>query len=276
MKFIPLFFALLLSSRVEPELRAVTAADEVWENRAAPVLDRHCWKCHAGVRQKGGLDLRSLETILRGGESGPAAIPGKPEKSRLVEFVKENAETHMPPEGKKQLNLEEVSALRDWIRTLPEAPACSETNNAWVPEYLAKLRKSEKRRPAPPPEMPISAAIDAILKADWKEQKIKPAPLVDDPAFARRLYLDLIGRIPLASEMEAFLSSAPSSRERRLHLADSLLEHKEYPRHFREVFDVVLMGRPKKNNEAARQKNGWNDFLEFSFRTNQPWNEVVR
>src|SRR5262245_49633345 len=51
--------------------------DEVWDSQVAPLLDRYCWNCHAGVRQKSGLDLRSLETALRGGERGPAIIPGK-------------------------------------------------------------------------------------------------------------------------------------------------------------------------------------------------------
>ena len=47
----------------------------------APLLREHCTKCHGGAKQKGGLDLRSLESLLQGGESGPAFHPGKPEQS---------------------------------------------------------------------------------------------------------------------------------------------------------------------------------------------------
>ncbi|MEC9053919.1 MAG: c-type cytochrome domain-containing protein, partial [Verrucomicrobiota bacterium] len=44
----------------------------------APLLKQHCLKCHGGAKQKGGLDLRSLESLLQGGDSGPVLLPGKP------------------------------------------------------------------------------------------------------------------------------------------------------------------------------------------------------
>src|SRR4051812_44218684 len=61
--------------------------DSVWADRIEPLFDKKCLKCHAGVRQLGGLDLRSLDTILRGGDRGPAIIPGKPSESRILQFV---------------------------------------------------------------------------------------------------------------------------------------------------------------------------------------------
>ena len=92
--------------------RASRETENLWDGRVAPILDRHCTKCHAGVRQKSGLDLRSLETILRGGERGPAIIPGKPDESRLIEFLRPDSDPHMPPEGKKQLAPEEIEYNR--------------------------------------------------------------------------------------------------------------------------------------------------------------------
>ena len=77
----------LAHASVTPQVAARTEnPDEFWSNRVEPLLDRQCLKCHAGVRQRGGLDLRSLETILRGGDSGPAIIPGKPNESRIVQY----------------------------------------------------------------------------------------------------------------------------------------------------------------------------------------------
>jgi len=73
-------------------LAGAASVEEFWPSRVEPLLDKQCLKCHAGVRQKGGLDLRSLETILRGGDRGPAIIPGKPEESRLVQFVLPDAD----------------------------------------------------------------------------------------------------------------------------------------------------------------------------------------
>jgi hypothetical protein len=252
------------------------AHEAAWDNEALPTLDRYCFKCHAGVRQKSGLDLRSLDTILRGGERGPAVIPGKPEESRLLQFLQPDADPHMPPEGKKQVTASEIEGLQDWIAKLPRPDGIrfSATNSAWVNGYVAEIRKLENAGDAPALSTPPHQAIDAILAADWAEQKITPAPLCDDATFVRRIYLDLAGRIPTAAERESFLAS--QEVKRRDALIGQLLESPEYSRHLREIFDVVLLGRPKGRNETARRDHGWFTYLEDSFRTNRPWNEMVR
>ena len=106
--------------------------ERMWDNEVLPVLDRYCFKCHAGVRQKSGLDLRSLDTILRGGEHGPAVIPGKPDESRLLAFLAPEADPHMPPEGKKQVTPAEIDLLRQWITTLPVPAAFGPKNGGAV------------------------------------------------------------------------------------------------------------------------------------------------
>src|SRR5581483_11308223 len=54
-----------------------------FEPDVLPILNAHCLQCHGGVHQKHGLDLRTLPAVLKGGESGPAVVPGKPEESLL-------------------------------------------------------------------------------------------------------------------------------------------------------------------------------------------------
>ncbi len=89
------------------------AADErdQFEMKIRPLLAKNCWGCH-GQSAMGGLRLDSRETILKGGQSGPAAVPGKPEESLLIAAV---AHTHqrlkMPPGG--QLSAEEITRLRE-------------------------------------------------------------------------------------------------------------------------------------------------------------------
>src|SRR6202040_3515184 len=63
--------------------------------------------------------------------------------------------------------------------------------------------------------------------------------------------------------------------DKRARLIDTLIASDDYPRHMREVFDTVLMGRPAPNNARARVDRGWNAYLETSFKTNRPWNEMV-
>src|SRR5207248_666849 len=88
------------------------------------------------------------------------------------------------------------------------------------------------------------------------------------------VYLDLAGRIPTSAERENFLSSREPNR--RDVLIETLLASPDYARHLRDVFDVVLLGRPKGRNEAGRRDHGWFNYLEESFRANRPWNQMVR
>jgi hypothetical protein len=252
--------------------------DAYWSDRVEPLLDKYCLKCHAGVRQRGGLDLRSLDTILRGGDSGPAMIPGKLNESRLLQYVLPGSTPHMPLDTKRQLNPDEIAIIKAWVAQLPmpksKLASGISTNNTWVPDYLAEYRRLTQSHEVAPPHLSASAAIDWFLKTDWQRDNIQPARLCTDAIFARRIYLDLAGRIPTLEELRLFLADPRTDKRQRL--IATLIDSDDYPRHMREVFDTVLMGRP--DNERARQRAeiGWNAFLENSFRTNRPWNAMVR
>ncbi len=253
-------------------------SDQFWASRVEPLLDKQCLKCHAGVRQRGGLDLRSLDTILRGGDSGPAIVPGKPGESHMLQYILPKASLHMPPDSGKQLAAEEIAVFKTWIALLPapksKLASGGSANNSSVPEYLAEYKRTHQSHEIAPPKLATSAAIDWFLKTDWQRDNITPARPCDDAAFARRVYLDLAGRIPSLDELRQFLAGPRIDRRQRL--VARLMESGEYPRHMREVFDTVLMGRPTRNNARQRAESGWNAFLEDTFRTNRPWNETVR
>jgi len=248
-----------------------------WTNHVEPLLDKQCFKCHAGVRQQGGLDIRSLDTILRGGGSGPEIVPGKPAESRIINYISPKADDHMPPDPKKQLTPEEIGILKTWIAMLPvpksKLATGKSTDNTWVADYLADYRRSLPKRDVFPASAPASTAIDWFLQSDWKRSKVEPAHLSSDLVFARRIYLDLAGRIPSLDELRQFV--ADKSSDKRTRLIDTLIASDDYPKHMREVFDTVLMGRPAPNNARARVDRGWNTYLETSFRANRPWNEMV-
>lgn len=266
------------ASRAQTPAAAPQNPDEFWYARVEPALDKSCLKCHAGVRQYGGLDLRSLETTLRGGDHGPALIPGKPNESRLLQYVLPGSNPHMPPDQKKQLSPEAIAALRTWISLLPPAKSplavATSKDNRWVPEYLADYKRQVQAHEPPPANLSPSATIDWFLQARWRRDKVTPAAPASDSVFARRLYLDLAGRIPTTDELKRFVADpSPDKREK---LVDALIASDDYPRHLREVFDTVLMGRPSPEHAKARADRGWNAFLEDAFKSNRPWNEVVR
>jgi len=176
-------------------------------------------------------------------------VPGKPEKSRLYQFLASDSDPHMPP--KKQLTDVQREAVREWIAA------------------MATTSKPGKRTKAPRCFDSVTQAIDTFIAEGWKYNRIKPAAPADDRTWCRRVYLDLAGRIPTTAELDEFLGSR--SKTKRSALVDRLLQSEDYVVRMRELWDVILMGRPKRENQEERRKqNGWWSFLEDSFRTNRP------
>src|SRR5262245_22251036 len=79
------------------------AEREFFEKRVRPLLVENCHSCHsaAAKKQRGGLHLDSRAAILKGGDTGPAVVPGKPEASLLLRAIRyQDEHLHMPPKGK--------------------------------------------------------------------------------------------------------------------------------------------------------------------------------
>jgi Protein of unknown function (DUF1549)/Protein of unknown function (DUF1553) len=114
-------------------------------------------------------------------------------------------------------------------------------------------------------EEPLPAKIDRLIAA--KLGNVSVAKRSSDAEFARRIHLDLIGRIPTRTEIRQFLADA--SPDKRNELIDRLLESPEYPRHMREQFHVLLMERRGDDPE-------WAKFLRTSFETNASWSAMVQ
>jgi mono/diheme cytochrome c family protein len=231
-----------------------TDAATLWSTKVQPLFDVNCVKCHGPLEQKSGLELDTPQAALKGSEDGPVIVPGKPEESALWQNLAAKADPHMPP--KKQFTDAERDVVREWIAALTAAPA-----------VVAKPRVERHFESIP-------QAVDTLISEGWQERNVQPAPATDERTWCRRVYLDLAGRIPTAAEVEEFLN-APAETKRAT-LVDRLLESKEYATHMRELWDVFLMGRGKRDGSENRRKQaGWWDFLEASFRTNRPWNETV-
>src|SRR6516164_5066639 len=100
------FVLLALGAALVPaqeKSRPDPAAVEFFENKIRPVLVEHCFRCHSSTAKKlkGGLLLDSREGILKGGESGPVLVAGKPEKSRLIQAIGyPDVDLSMPPNAK--------------------------------------------------------------------------------------------------------------------------------------------------------------------------------
>lgn len=81
---------------------------------ALELLRTNCYGCHNAEKHKGGLDLSTRETLMKGGETGSAVDLAKADASLLLKLLGAEAEPHMPP--KKQLTDAEIKSLRRWVR----------------------------------------------------------------------------------------------------------------------------------------------------------------
>lgn len=229
-------------------------AAEPWEEAKA-ILHERCTKCHGGVKHKGGLDLRSAPNILRGGDSGPAAVPGDPEESLLMEVLYPDADPSMPPKGER-LSTAEVETIARWIRSLAE-PVTEETISL-------------------PEGMPPRVVIDFLVSRAWQETQVIPSTRIGDGDFVRRAYLHLLGRIPTEEERHHFLQQSSSGK--REALVDHLLAQPAFARHFAEIFDTIFLGRRHGlvgRERPAERGDDWHAYLRWVFESNRPWNRVA-
>src|SRR5262245_41798378 len=171
--------------------------------RVRPVLVKNCFSCHTSSRM-GGLEMSGRDAFLKGGKTGPAIVPGDPEKSLLVQAVSRTHERlKMPPQG--QLAESEIADLRTWIKDgaiWPESPA---VNNAKGSEYVITpgQRAFWAFQPVRKPDAPAvkdqawaRTPIDRFILAKLESKSLKPVRRTDKRTLIRRATLDLIGLPP--------------------------------------------------------------------------------
>ncbi len=92
-----------------------------YEKDIKPILEKSCVKCHSGDKPKSKYKIDSLDSAIKGGESGDAAIiPGNSAKSPMVAYISELVEDmEMPPTEKRDkypaLTKEQIGLVRAWI-----------------------------------------------------------------------------------------------------------------------------------------------------------------
>ncbi len=192
---------------------------DVW-----PILATRCTACHGGDEPKGGLDLRSVASILRGGDSGPAVDKSAPLTSLLVEKIDAG---EMPPPGERKLTPDDRTILRAWI-----AEGTPAENPDRIPPPVPPIRDADRQfwsfRPLAAVPVPTVrdaqhalTPIDRFVLERLEAKGLRFSPDADTATFVRRVYLDLVGLPPSPQEVDAFLADeTPDSFER---LVDRLL-----------------------------------------------------
>jgi hypothetical protein len=174
-----------------------------------PLLKARCAECHTNGKYKAGMSFDTREDLLK----TKTVVPGKSAASELLRRVtSKDKDVRMPPKG-EPLTAKEVELLRAWI---DEGLAWDAGFTFKASTYVAPLKP---RRPTLPPARPgLEHPIDRIVDAYFAKHNIEPPAPLDDTAFVRRIYLDLIGLLPTPAETEAFLNDkAPDKRQRLIH-----------------------------------------------------------
>src|SRR6266498_4546192 len=160
-----------------------------------PILESSCIKCHGRGRTRGDLSIETRDTLLKGGESGPAIVPGKSEESRVIELVAGLDPDSVMPQKGKRLTPEQISLLRSWIDQ--GAPWDASISFAKPPPANLFPRKPE----LPAARRGVVNPIDRILRPYYEANGLDPRKQVSDRNYARRVYLDAIGLLPTTGEL---------------------------------------------------------------------------
>ena len=268
------------------------AEEEFFEARVRPVLSAHCLGCHGPEKSKAGLRLDARDSMLKGGESGPVVVPGKPDESALIEAIRYEGGVQMPPKGK--LEGAEIAALTDWVKRGARWPAprpgvTPATSTA--PPALAPSADIVKRarslwsfqpvgNPAPPqvhdPDW-VESPIDRFILVRLEASGLAPSPPVDKATLIRRVMFDLIGLPPNPEEIAAFVrDEAPDAYQR---LVDRLLASPHYGERWgRYWLDVARYGEDQAHSFQPRLYPygfRYRDWLIRAFNRDLPYDRFI-
>lgn len=238
-----------------------------------PILQRRCAECHVGPNPKGKLGIDTRAAILKGGESGPAAVVGKGGESLLVELVAGvDPDRIMPASNRPKLSAEEVGVLRAWI---DQGMAWEEGITIGRPVKTARLEPRRPSLPAAAPGSGLTHPIDLLLQPYFQAHGVAPGAVVSDRAFARRAKLDLVGLTPTPEEIAALeRDDRPDKRGR--YVRALLDDRADYAEHWLTFWNDALRNAYRGTgfiDDGRRQITGW---LFKALYDDMPYDEFVR
>ena len=126
--------------------------------------------------------------------------------------------------------------------------------------------------PAQTPETFGPPTIDHLIRVEWKQAGITPAPPVDDARYLRRVTLDITGTLPTADAVTAFMNS--KSQYKRYEVVNQLLESPQYTEHWTDYWYSILMGHTAIQKRVVDEA-AFRDWLKSEFGKNTPYNQFV-
>lgn len=259
----------------------VAAQDEAFfESKIRPMLVEHCYECHSGEKTKGGLALDTRTGWQKGGDSGPAIIPGRPEASLVIQAVSHHGDvTAMPPKSKgRKLRESAIAALTEWVKAGAHDPRVAEAKLGGMP--AAKAKTWWAFQPLPTTEATATStshSVDQFIDAKLKEKGLQPAPKADKRTLIRRATYDLTGLPPTPEEVQAF--EADQSPDAFAKVIERLLASPQYGVQWgRHWLDVVRYGDTAGENTDRPLPHAWRyrNWVMDAFNRDMPYDQFVR
>ena len=260
-----------------PDGRAVDYAREI-----KPVLAKRCYACHGALQHKAALRLDTAALMKKGGDSGPAIVPGESGESLLIDAVTGADGWRMPPESEGSLlSTEEVGRLKSWIDQGAKSPGDEQPQ----PDPRRHWSFQPPRRPEVPSSAKLGEAakwvrnpIDAFLAAEHRKHGVKPRPAADPGTLIRRVSLDLTGLVASPEMVRAFVAD-PSDRAYEA-LVDRMLASPQYGerwgRHWMDVWrysDWDGFGAEVRESQPHIWR--WRDWIVESLNRDLPYDRMV-
>jgi hypothetical protein len=253
---------------------------EFFESRVRPVLVQRCEKCHGPKKQQGGLRLDQKSGWARGGDQGPAIVPGKPDASLIIKAVRyHDDDLKMPPGG--NLSEREIAALVEWVQQGALDPRDGGPSKLGGMS-LADAKSFWSFQPVKSPAIPASRSrstspIDAFLEAGLDRAQLTPLPPADKRTLIRRATYDLTGLPPTPEEVAAFLrDQTPGAFA---HLVDRLLASPRYGERWgRHWLDLARYADSAGENTDHPLPHAWKyrNWVIAAFNHDMPYDEFVQ
>lgn len=231
-----------------------------------PILRERCGACHTNGRTKGDLSMDTREALIE----AEAIVPGKSAESLLIERItSDDPEQRMPPKG-PPLGAQQVETLRRWV----------DQGAPWQEGFSfakagAGLPMKPRRPDLPPAREGRDNPIDRIVDAYFADNGVTASPALDDATFLRRVSLDLIGLLPTAEELDAFLKdTAADKRERAIQRL--LGDNQDYAEHWLTFWNDLLRNDYHGTGYIDGGRKAITDWLYKSLRENKPYDQFVR
>ncbi len=251
----------------------VAHADEFFTTKIEPLLKQRCFECHSHEKKmRGGLTLDSRSGWEKGGDLGPAVVPGKPEESLLIRMVRWSDDEHqMPP--KEKLPPAEIALLEEWVKRGAPDPRVTEERPSDLDWWSLK--------PLVKPPVPVVAGaehpVDHFIRARLAERKLTPSPEADRRTLIRRVSYDLHGLPPSPQEVDAFVTdSDPKAYEKLVNRLLASPRHGErWARHW---LDTIHFAETHGCGHDLPRDHAWRyrDYVIAALNADTPWPRFIR